>query len=145
MGSRALAMQQGRLHRLMVMEDLLLSHAQDGHPEEAERVAEEARRTLGDDDHVITLCALAAAFAGKTAEARALLAATPMEASRNADVLLARARVHVLFGEREAAIAAIEHAEKFYQLVDPDELRTDPQLATLRDDPRVQKILAVFT
>src|SRR5207247_198832 len=116
------------------------SHAWEGEPAAARGVLDEAIASLGESDLVVrSLQALAAAFEGDAAAARRLLVEQEAASDRSADRLVTVARVHVLLGDREAALAALGRARQF---VDVDQLRTDPQLAVLRGDPRFDRLLA---
>jgi adenylate cyclase len=131
-----------KINHMTMVRDLVLSHAWEGDMDEALRAADVVReRFPREEAFTASVRAVALAYAGRLDEARALIEPAPDDAIHNSDVHLTRARVRVLLGDREGALRSIEHAERLV-LVDIDELRTDPQLATLWDDPLVRRIVA---
>lgn len=127
--------------RVRALETLQLASLWSGHPAGVAETAERARSEFGDrDPHARALAALAAAAAGRSTEARAALADPAPETLRDTDVHVSHARSHLLLGDREAALAALERAERL-ALVDRDELRSDLHLGALAGEPRFDRIV----
>lgn len=138
----ALALPLGRWLRLALFHDLLFSHVWEGQADAVGRVGQEIEREFGENAALsCALLACAAAFAGRREEAHRLLASPALANAQEADAFVNAARARMLLGERDAALDALERAQR-YELVDLDELRTDPQLTALRGEPRFEKILA---
>ncbi|HEY3216673.1 MAG TPA: protein kinase [Candidatus Eisenbacteria bacterium] len=137
----ALTLELSRAHRFTVMECLMLSHLWENNRAEIERLAAEVERELAPDAGARCLRALAAAFVGDAEGARRLLEQSPGSTGPGTAIWVSRARVLLLLGDRDAALAEIEHASRL-DVVDVDELRTDPHFSTLRGDPRFEKVLA---
>ena len=137
----ALRLGLGSYYTLACFDTLLLSYAWENAWDEVERLRIEIERDLPDDPGFRTLRALAAAHLGRLDEGRELLAADP--GSRNPSITesMNRARIRVLLGDRDGALAELEQIIRFEPL-DLHEIRIDPLLETVTDDPRFQKMAA---
>ena len=137
---RALALGLSHIRRQSVYSDLVLAHAWEGDLAGARAVAEEAGQALGDRDvFALGLRAEVAAFAGERDEARRLLEVPALVSGHANDLQVIVARTHVLLGDPETALTRLMGA---VEIVDLDALRSDPQLATLKGDPRFDQLLA---
>ena len=122
--------------------DILLSYAWEHDLPHVATAAEEMRRRCGETDSLPrAFLAFAAATLGDLSEARRLLEDESLEGCRRTEVFMARARALLLVGLREEAMSSVERASAL-DIIDLFELRTDPLLSTLRDDPRFLKVLA---
>ncbi|MBI5710299.1 MAG: protein kinase [Candidatus Eisenbacteria bacterium] len=137
----ALASVRAHLYRVPMIELLMLAASWQGDAREVARLGEEFARDPVQDAQSRAVLALAEASAGRADEARRLLAQDRDDALDHNTVLVSRARVHLLLGEREAALAALTRASAL-DVVDLHELRIDPQFATLAGEPRYERIFA---
>ncbi|HTM58421.1 MAG TPA: protein kinase [Candidatus Udaeobacter sp.] len=138
-GRRALDLGSGRYMRRAVYSHLMLGYAWENDLDGVRRVADEAGASLGEEDvFVLGLRAQAAAFAGSIDEARRLLAGPALRSGQENDLKILLARCHMLLGDPDAAIRTLESA---VEIIDLDELRTDPQLSALSGDPRFDRLL----
>jgi TolB-like protein len=90
--------------------------------------------------------AQAAAFSGRTADAvREVQAAVEQVTGRDefseAVARLEVARIYTALGQREPALAALRELMKGMTVFSPNEMRHDPLLSRLKDDPRFEEIL----
>jgi serine/threonine-protein kinase len=122
--------------------DILLSYAWERDLPHVAMTAEEFRRRSGETDSLPrAFLAFAAATLGDRREASRLLDDGQLDDCRRTEVFMVRARTHFALGDREAAMTSIERASAL-DIIDMSELETDPQLSTMRDDPRFKKVLA---
>ncbi len=127
--------------RVRALETILLAHLWAGRPREVREAADRVRSEFGDREPLPrALLALAAASEGLRDEALALLLDPAPDRITDWGVHVARARVHCVLGDREAAIAALERAHGL-EFVDSDELRSDFHLEALAGDPRFDRIV----
>ena len=139
---RALDLGSSHYMRRSVFAHLMLGYAWEGDLEGVRRVVDEAQSSLGAEDvFTLGLRAQAAAFAGHTDEARRLLEIPDLRSRQENDLQILVARCHMLLGDREAALQKLEGA---VEILDLDELRSDPQLGALRGDSRFDRLLARF-
>jgi serine/threonine protein kinase/Tfp pilus assembly protein PilF len=97
------------------------------------------------DDQNFALLGLSLAYLGRYAEAiaagqRALLPRDPRSIRAPGYNEFNLARVYAMAGRRDSAIATLERVLKIPLYVTPGWLRIDPTFASLRDDPRFQRL-----
>ncbi len=107
--------------------------------ENAIRLARERLAAYPDDQDARTYLALYLAKTGDRNSALAEVAKFDHTAQREAENLFRSAIVHELCGERDAAIATLSAAVK--QGYSLREIRNEPELLSLRADPRYQTLL----
>src|SRR5262249_2747934 len=142
--ARAMTLPLSRRHRLEVLESLMLSHLWETAGEEVEGIATRVEREFPPDLQARSLRAQAAAFAGRADEARRLLEREAGEPEPGNLVFPSRARALLMLGDREAALRELEQGSEL-DVMDVDELRTDPHLSTLAGEPRFERVLASQT
>ncbi len=121
---------------------IILSYAREQDLPHVAAVAEELRRRCGEADSLARgFLAFAAATLGDLSEAHRLLEDGSLEGCRYTEVFMVRARVFLLLGQRDEAISSVERASAM-DIIDMSELQVDPLFSTLRDDPRIRKVLA---
>jgi tetratricopeptide (TPR) repeat protein len=122
--------------------DILLSYVWEHDLPHVATAAEEIRRRCGETDSLPrAFLAFAAATLGDLNEARRLLEDESLDGCRRTEVFIARARALILLGLPDEAMSSVERASAL-DIIDMSELRLDPLLSTLRNDPRFLKVLA---
>ncbi len=139
--ARELSREPGRTHRQSLLEVLVRCHGWQGRRAELEALLDEAALQLSDARGRV-IRGLALCYLGRLDEAREALRPLAEEPTQDGMALVSQACVHVLLGEREAALAALERAAAI-DVVDLHELRTDPQLSTLQGEPRFERLFTL--